>query len=326
MLLGLASCLGASAASAVSANCNSSRLRGTFIQPTNDQAAWSHSDWRRLFDEFETLTLGNVFLQWSVLNRTAFFPTSRYNSAVATLPLVMDFAAQARMQVWTGLHLDTQYWEEIRHGADRIRWYFRERLHDLDMLLPDLDRIMASGSFARWYITDEIDDQTWQDDAKRAVLKQYLSDTVVELKSRRPGSKVAISGFTNSSSHPDVVAAFWADILNASGIDLLLFQDGVGEKKLELADLPRYYAALLRAVRAAGARLGAVVELFSLMPDGVRVPGPVARIRAQLEIAGRLSSFPPVAFAIPNYMSELSGRPGAALLSEFVSSQRICAQ
>jgi hypothetical protein len=323
----LTGCLAASGASGTPTNCDPSPLRGTFIQPINAQAAWSRSDWLRLFSEFKALTIRNLFLQWTVLNHTAFFPTGRYkSSSVATLRVTMNFAAETKIQVWTGLHLDTQHWEEIRQGADRVRWYFRERLQDLNTLLPDLDRTVAEDPFAGWYITDEIDDQTWQEDAKLAVLKQYLSQTVAQLKSRRPGSKVAISGFTNSRSDPDVVAAFWADVLKGSDIDLLLFQEGIGEHKLGLAELPRYYSALLDTVRGMGLGLGAVVELFNLVPDGGRVPGSVARIRTQLAIADRLSTFPPVAFAIPNYMSELAGTQAAALFSDFVSAHGICPQ
>src|SRR5215469_13674039 len=179
----------------------------------------------------------------------------------------------------------------------------------------------GAAPFAGWYIADEIDDQTWRDDAKRAVLKRYLSQTVKQLRLCRPGSQIAISGFTNSSSDPDSVAAFWADILAATGIDLLPFQDGVGEKKLQLSEIPAYYAALLRAVRGSSARLRGVVELFSLMPDGTRLPGSADRIRSQLAAADQASSFPSVAFSVPDYMSEPAGRAGAAPFSDFISEQ-----
>jgi hypothetical protein len=155
-------------------------------------------------------------------------------------------------------------------------------------------------------------------------LKRYLSGTVEELRSRRPGSPVAISGFSNSRSDPDAVAAFWADILAGTRIDLLLFQDGVGEKKLKLVEVAAYYAALEKAVGAAGARLAAVVELFSLMPDGARLPGPVRRIQDQLAAVNGLSSFPSVAFSVPDYMSKRAGREGAALLADFLSAQTRC--
>ena len=181
----------------------------------------------------------------------------------------------------------------------------------------------AGAPFAGWYIPDEIDDRTWLDPGKRAVLKKYLAETVALLKARRPGSKVAISGFSNSFADPELLGSFWADVIRASGIDLLLFQDGVGEGKVALENVGLYYAALDRAVRGAGAQLGAVVELFSLMADGRRIPAGVGRIRGQIAAANRLMSFPVVAFSVPDYMSHLAGRQAADLLSDFLS-QKAC--
>lgn len=325
-LMGLAGfCATAFTRPGAAAGLECAQLGGTFIQPTNAQAAWSASDWQGLFDELAALRLTHLFLQWTVLDRTAFFPTARYKSAkAATLPIVLNRSALAGMGAWIGLHLDTRYWNEIKQDPDHIEAYFRDRLLDLKSLLDELSPVLGPAPFAGWYVTDEIDDQTWRDAAKRAVLKRYLRDTVEQLRSRRPGSPVAISGFSNSSSDPDAVAAFWADILAATRIDLLLFQDGVGEKKLKLSEVAAYYAALLKAVGAAGARLAAVVELFSLMPEGARVPGPVGRIQGQMAAANGLSSFPSIAFSVPDYMSERAGREGAALLADFLSAQSRC--
>jgi len=326
-LIGIANCLVFAKAFATSGapaewGC---RLGGTFIQPTNLQAAWSSADWGRLFDEFATLGITDLFIQWTVLDQTAFFRSTRFRlSSAPTLPLVLTLAARTRIRVWIGLHLDTRYWEEIKQGPDRIQIYLRGRLRDLDSLLAELEPALAEAPFAGWYVTDELDDQTWDGGAKRAVLKRYLSDTVAQLRSRRPASKVAISGFTNSDSDPDLTAAFWADVLKASGIDLLLFQDGVGERKLQLADVPRYYAPLLDAVQGVGAQLGGVVELFSLMPDGKRLPGPIDRIRSQLALADGLRGFPPVVFSVPDYMSDLAGPRAADLLWQFISVQSKC--
>jgi hypothetical protein len=300
-------------------------LHGTFMQLTNAQSAWSDADWRRLFDQFEALGVTNLFVQWTVLDRTAFFATSRFKAPIkATLPVILNLAARSGVHVWVGLHLDTRYWEEIKKSPDLLQSYFRGRLQDLKRLLVDLDTGLAGTSFAGWYITDEVDDQTWEDLGKRAVLKQYLSDTVAQLKAKRPASKVAISGFTSSSSDPNLVGAFWADILKTSAIDLLLFQDGVGEGKLALGNVPSYYTSLAAVVHGTGAQLGGVVELFSLMPDGKRLPGPIGRIRNQMAMAERLPDFPPVAFSVPDYMSDLAGRPAADLFSEFVSTRNIC--
>jgi Domain of unknown function (DUF4434) len=91
-------------ASDASANGECGRLRGTFIQPLNAQAAWSTSDWQRLFDEFKTLGIANLFIQWTVLDRIAFFRSPEFRPATAaTLPIMLSFAERAGIRAWIGL-------------------------------------------------------------------------------------------------------------------------------------------------------------------------------------------------------------------------------
>jgi hypothetical protein len=313
----------ASAWAAPAAACQG--LKGTFLQLTEAQIARPAAEWRQLFDELRTIGVNTLFLQWTVLDRKPLFQTARHETAINTpLASILDLAAQSGIRVWFGLALDSSYWEEIKQPVDLLKPYFRRRLRELAGFLDDLNAATAGAPFAGWYIPDEIDDRTWLDPGKRTVLKKYLAETVALLKARRPGSKVAISGFSNSFADPDLLASFWVDIIRASGIDLLLFQDGVGEGKVALDNIGLYYEALNRAVRSAGAQLGAVVELFSLMPDGRRLPAMAGRIREQIGAASRVTSFPVVAFSIPDYMSHLAGRQAGDLLSNFLSSQKGC--
>jgi hypothetical protein len=76
-----------------------------------------------------------------------------------------------------------------------------------------LNATTAGAPFAGWYIPDEIDDRTRLDSGKRTILKKYLTETVSLLKSRKLGSKVAISGFSNSFADPDIIASFLADVI-----------------------------------------------------------------------------------------------------------------
>jgi hypothetical protein len=300
-------------------------VNGTFLQLTEAQLARPVAEWRQLFDELRRIGVNTLFLQWTVLDRKPLFPQARNGTAVDTpLASILQLAAQSGIRVWFGLALDSTYWEEIKQPADLLRPYFRRRLQDVIGFLDDLNATADGAPFAGWYIPDEIDDRTWIDPAKRSTLKKYLADTVALLKARRPGSKVAISGFSNSFADPDLLASFWTDVIRASGIDLLLFQDGVGEGKVALENIGLYYAALDRAIRGVGAQLGAVVELFTLTPDGHRLPAGVGRIREQIAAANRLTSFPAVAFSIPDYMSHFAGRQAGDLLSTFLSSQKGC--
>jgi hypothetical protein len=300
-------------------------LQGTFLQLTDRQVARSPDDWRQLMDEMRAIGIKDLFLQWTIVDRKALFQTARFQTTANTpLPNILDLAAHFGIRVWIGLAMDTSYWEEIKQSPGILRTYFHKRLNDLSDFLDDLNTAVAGAPFSGWYIADEVDDRTWLDPSKRALLKKYLADTVRLLKARRPGSKVAISGFSNSFADPDLLASFWADVIESSGIDLLLFQDGVGEGKVAIENIGLYYGPLNSAVRRAGGQLGAVVELFSLMPNGQRVPAMIGRIREQITEASRLTSFPPVAFSVPDYMSSFAGRQAGGLLSNFLSTEGEC--
>jgi hypothetical protein len=300
-------------------------LQGTFLQLTEAQLARPTAEWRQLFEEFRTIGINTLFLQWTVLDRKPLFQIARQETRANTLlPSILELAARSGIRVWFGLAQDSSYWEEIKQTPELLRPYFRKRLQDLVGFLDDLNATTAGAPFAGWYIPDEIDDRTWLEPKKRIVLKKYLAETVALLNTRRAGSRVAISGFSNSFADPDLLASFWADVIRASGIDLLLFQDGVGEGKVALQDIGLYYEALDRVVRELGAQLGAVVELFSLTPDGRRLPAIVGRIREQIAAANGVTSFPTVAFSIPDYMSHLAGRQASDLLTNFLFSQRGC--
>src|SRR6202048_3338954 len=232
-------------------------LKGTFLQLTDAQLARPPAEWRQLFDELRSIGINTLFVQWTVLDRRPLFRTARHETADNTsLAAILDLAAQSGIRVWFGLASDSSYWEEIKQSPELLRSYFRRRLQDLVGFLDDLNATTAGAPFAGWYIPDEIDDRTWLDPGKRTILKKYLAETVTLLRARRPGSKVAISGFSNSFADPDLLASFWADVIRATGIDLLLFQDGVGEGKVALENIGLYSAALDFAVPGVGAALG----------------------------------------------------------------------
>jgi hypothetical protein len=301
------------------------KLGGTFLQLTDAQVAWPATNWRQLIDELRSIGIGNLFVQWTVLDRKAFFSTVKFDTSADTpLPLIFRLAAQSGIRGWIGLALDPHYWEAIKQGPDLLQPYFRQRLRELEGFLGDLNAATAGAPFGGWYIPDEIDDRTWLPPEKREILVKYLADTVSLLRARRPRSRVAISGFSNSFADPDLLASFWAEVITGSGIDLLLFQDGIGEGKVALEDIPLYYGPLNDAVRRAGAELGAVVELFSLMPNGRRVPAMIGRIIQQLRLAERLTNFAPVAFSVPEYMSNLAGPSAGRLLSNFLEVRKRC--
>jgi hypothetical protein len=126
---------------------------------------------------------------------------------------------------------------------------------------------------------------------------------------------------------PDALASFWSTLLPEAGIDVLLFQDGIGTKKQTLATLPRYAAALYRGVLSVRRQIRIVTELFDQV-DGVpvndkpfaAVPAPFDRVRQQSSIASMYSTLPPMTFSAPDYMLPSAGAAASQLFQAYVAS------
>jgi hypothetical protein len=296
------------------------RLDGTFLQLTEAQGAWTRGQWESLFADLRGLGLKRVVVQWTLHDDTAFYPSAaRRPVAQPPLPVLLELADRHGMEVVLGLASDSRYWERIARDAKLVEVYLRRLRLRSEAVARELAPLArAHASFAGWYVTEEIDDGSWLEAGRRALLTAYLGELAAALKTLTPGKAVAVSGFSNARCDPEALESFWRSLLAAAPIDEVLFQDGVGALKMDLSGLPLYLGAMERAVGTSGRRLGVVVELFEQTGGApldagpfTAVPAPPARVQRQLELAaGR----PTIAFTVPDYMRD--GDPRAARLRE----------
>src|SRR5262245_62841612 len=99
--------------------------KATFLQLTDAQLARPVAEWRQLFDEFRTIGINTLFVQWTVVDRKPLFYQARHEAGETPLASILKLAAQSRIRVWFGLALDSSYWEEIKQPSDMLRPYFR---------------------------------------------------------------------------------------------------------------------------------------------------------------------------------------------------------
>jgi hypothetical protein len=314
--------LGLNAASPASPQNPPARLTGTFLQLDARHREWSEPQWSELFDRFRKLELSQVIVQWTVFDETAFYAGG---TGVSPVERILAIAQREEMSVWLGLCHDSRYWRWVggepkaagRHLA-RLRSRSLAAARDLATLAK------ASPAFAGWYLSEEIDDVNWRNTEARRKLLDHLKLETAGLKDLTPGARVAISGFTNARVSPNRFRTFWKDVFEASTIDLVLLQDGIGVRKLELPEFPLYAAALAEAAKRAGRECGTVVELFRqtggepLDSGPFRAsPAPFLRVRRQLEIAARFPG-PVFGFSVPEYMSPAGVEGAGQLHSDYV--------
>lgn len=335
----------ASTAGAASRCAERAPLSGTFLQPTEAVVARDDAAWDALFGEIAALGMSDVYLQWSAANGVYENGVIRWPRSPAALARrVLDAAAEHGLRAWIGLSYTDAWWQRINRSRplDSLRVYLRRRLFVNEAAAREVAPVaVGHAAFAGWYVTEEIDDKSWLEPARRAAVAEYAGGLARSLRALAPERPIAISGFATGFADPSGLASLWAAILAAGPIDVVLLQDGIGAGHLDEPELATVLPPLREAVTAAGRRLGIVVELFTANePAGGKSeateagasaprawsahPAPLARIERQIAFARRWATGPIVAFSVPDYMSTLAGDRAASLYAEFRARAPSC--
>ncbi len=298
------------------------RLQGTFLQLTKAHEEWPQKKWQQLFQYFRDLRLNRLIIQWTVYDDLD-YPDSQDDHRVsqATLETVLSLADAEGLEVLVGLVYDPFFWQRVNREPPLVAVYLRRlRVRELAAAHELLPLVRAHPSFRGWYFSEEIDDVHWQKSAPRRVLAEHLRKTGLMLRAVTPEARLAISGFANGRTDPHTLGNIWRDLLLKAPIDEVLFQDGVGAKKLSLADLPIYLPVLRDAIASQGKDFRVVVELFrqvSSQPFRAK-PAPWAELECQLSVSSKYSTNGLMAFSVPEYLTPLGGPEAAQLFQSYL--------
>jgi Domain of unknown function (DUF4434) len=299
---------------------------GTFIQILpNTHDHWTQGQWAKLFSHFEALGVHQLIIQWSAYNGQTSFPFEANAPAlVSGLDTVLTLADQHNMQVYLGLNYDLAYWDRVGKTPQSVNNYLQHLGEKNVQLAQDLMHLSQSyRSFSGWYLTEEIDDINWNSPEKRAILIHYLQALIVQLHQLTPDKPVILSGFSNAALSPFKLTKLWHEIFSKTGLDIVLFQDGIGVNKLSLKQLPDYLAAVSWAARLNDKKFQIVIEVFKQISGTpinkkpfLAVAATPVRVKKQMQIAWVYSS-ELIAFSIPEYMTPDAGTEAQLLFENF---------
>ncbi|MGE4539483.1 MAG: DUF4434 domain-containing protein [Desulfovibrio sp.] len=302
------------------------RFTGTFLQLLADHASWDAARWQALFASLRAIDVDEVVVQWSVNDKAPTYQSEHFTAPPnLSLPAVLQAARASGMHLVLGLVHDPAYWEKIKRDPKLVRVYFRRLLLESLAAAKELAALTAGDpTVVGYYIPQEIDDRSWLEPARQDVLVEYLTDLREGLRQIAPGLPVAVSGFSNAFAEPLVLRRLWTRILGASGIDRVLFQDGVGVAKLLHGETGIFLTAVSQAAQETGRAFTPVVETFTQVAGPPindkpfqAIPAPLERLKKQLDTAGRLPHDGIVAFSLPEYCSPFAGPAAAALYAQY---------
>jgi len=300
-------------------------LSGTFLQLLAEHRTWSEGQWERLFDAFRRLSLSQVIVQWVMSDSQPFFASDPAGGVKSPLQMILELGETTNIQVIIGLVHDSDYWLRITQPSAAVASYLANRESRIVQLVTEIAPLSRNyRSFAGWFMNEEIDDINWHEPAATSVLHSYLQRVSDYLRLALPRAPIAISGFSNAHGTPAQLEVFWRELLSAApAIGTVLFQDGVGARKLTLENLPRYLRAVRAATDATGRRLWSVVELFEQTGGAPLDSGefrasaaPFSRVAAQLQVEAACASAL-IAFSVADYLLTPTRR-AADLLSSYL--------
>ncbi len=285
--------------------CAVAAADSTFLQLWNRDAGRPATDWYRRLSDLAELGVREIILQWTRYGLTDF-----YHGGKDLLAPVLEAARRHNLKVVVGLQYDPEYWSMLDRPPEALARYLARRGRRVALQTGELarriQRLRGADVVSGWYIADELDDETALDPVRYRALAGYLRRIVQAVRHSGLDRPVRVSGFSNGRTAPARSAALWRQLLAESGVDVFLFQDGIGAGKLTLTTLPAYLSALDAEFPRHGLQFRVVTELFRQKKGEAgrfeARPAPYNRILRQLDLATRHGTAPPVTFSLPDYL------------------------
>jgi addiction module HigA family antidote len=214
---------------------------------------WSVGRWGTELAWMRRLGMDTVIVAATVIETEAIYPTEIPGlTAIPEEPLegLLSAADAAGMEVHLGLVLTEGWWtgtgEAYLDGLAALSMDVASELHSLYAPHPSL---------AGFYITQEIDNMTWTDEALRQRLAQrFLRPLSDHVKSLDASLVVSDAPFFNTVFQPASGFGAWWDLTLADvpSLDLVILQDGIGAEHATYADVAEYFTAVGGACAARG--------------------------------------------------------------------------
>jgi hypothetical protein len=289
-------------------------IEGTFIQYQDWMMRMDAGDWRRELDAMRRAGIDIIVIQWLEMDGSRFIPSDR--GAADPTRIILEYADAHAMKTFIGLaHAD-------------FRWTRLKDERYLDLAAETSTRVANEAwarygghrSFEGWYLPQELRDAYYTPqmiDSLRTFFKG-LGDHCRALSGNK---RVVIAPAMTALITPDQFERACKSLLRGSGIDVVIFQDGIGargwDNNVERYVVP-YFGAMRAACRMAGIELWSDIEIFHRAGKANgSVPASIERIERQIAAESPfVSRF--VMFDFFHYMSPYRGDAQKKLYEDYL--------
>ena len=283
------------------------RLSGTFMQYGTEMQSWPPQTWQAVLESMKEVRINMVIVQMLVRENNngtlySFIGPSGQPDATET---ILDYADTNGFRVFLGLYLPN--WNHDMTGSNFL---FETQSRMAVVAQQAWDRYLSGNrhsSFAGWYLPYEPWTASYQP-AEVQRLRSFFQGVHASCQAISGDMPLLVSPFISSSRPPPCqVEQLYRQILDQSGIGILLLQDSVGAQQWETNILQRvapYFHAFQNACDSMGVRFWANLESFRIT-GGTFGPCDATRLRKQFDAtAPYVEEF--VTFDFLNYMNPVA--------------------
>lgn len=299
---GLLGTLSLAAAGLVGCVTRPAALDGSFVQIWQSHLGWSRTQWRRLMAEMRALGCREVVLQWVGIHGGK---DPDWQVPDDVMETIFDTAGSRGLDVRVGLPFDNGWWQALQAKDPGMLAAFLHRSRESAIAFLKSAPWPRWRRFGGWYIPYEIEQYSWADEARQAMLADWLSG-IAQASTDITGQVPALSTYFSRLPTEGKLADVWRAILDRAPIRPMV-QDGVGVAGM--GNLRRI-DPLLAFLRERGTPFDVVVELFEELPspkgDGTDFRAQSAtweRVQKQLEWARQSGADDIVAFAVEPWLT-----------------------
>ncbi|MBE0544750.1 MAG: DUF4434 domain-containing protein [Verrucomicrobia bacterium] len=261
------------------------RLNGSFVQYHDEMQGWSPETWGAVLARMKELRMDTVVIQMLVRENQdgslhSFIKPSGQPDATE---IILDWADTNDFKVLLGLYLPN--WNHDMTGSDFLA---ETQTRMAGVAQQAWERYLSGNrhrSFAGWYLPYEPWTAAYSP-AEVNRLRSFFQGVHEACQLLSGDAPLAISPFISSTRPPPCdVERIYTELLDQSGIGIVMLQDSVGAQQWEsnvVQQVSPYAQALQRACDATGVQFWANLESFKIEGTAY-LPGNVARLRKQLD-------------------------------------------
>jgi len=301
----------------------------TFLQPTVVHEKMNIDEWTDEFARIRKLGIKELVIQWTRHDNVTFYPLQDKGDSL--ISRIAEAAKKVDLDLYIGLSMSSEWAKPQDLDVKMINQALQESkeaakiIHSLFGKHPN---------FRGWYIPQELTDLFYTHEQQRLLLV-YFSELTAYLHQLDDLKPVLASGYTSpEKSHLVKFTMWWMRVVDETGIDVLIFQDGAGtanQKEWEQI-LPYVEAIAIIDDDFFSGDVWFVAEVFTQIDGpGINnkpfraIPANFNRISKQIKLLSRYGK-KLASYAYFPYMQPSGGEAAASLYhnyEEFISKRVI---